>query len=168
MLETGGYALKRWNSTGGKGVFLHYFEPVVGEAFDSLYLRYDGRHMVPITKANEAKTLTEFKSFKEDASIQQLRTIDARPVSGNRRIVYDTRINVLYNSERKEWDVISGMSRCVPCGPTVKNGNSLLTNVSSGAELSPLIMGHSKGFPAKISFGPLLTAMMAGKTECDY
>jgi hypothetical protein len=49
----------------------------------------------------------------------------------------------------------------------VQNGNSLLTNVSSGAEIAPLVIGKCKAKASKegMTFGPLLTAMLAGKTE---
>jgi len=59
------------------------------------------------------------------------------------------------------------MSRSVPCGPDVENGNSLLTNVSMGAEISPLIFGHVKegADRSQIKYGPMLDAMMKGETE---
>ncbi|MFH1230574.1 MAG: hypothetical protein V1709_03665 [Planctomycetota bacterium] len=165
LLETGGYALKRWDSTGGKGVFLHAYLPQIKKIYDNLYLRYDGRHMVLIKKNELNKYLNGFKNFKENTAIQQMRMIDARDIGKNNRLVYDTRINALYNEGKKKWDFISGISRSVPCGPKVKSGNSLLTNVSSGAEISPLIMGYTKGKKSKLmKFGPLLTAMLDGKT----
>jgi len=169
LLETGGYALKKWNSTGGKGVFLHAYMPVVKNVYEKLYSKYDGRHMILVEESEKDKYLSEFEDYKEDAAIQQLRVIDARNLGGNDRLVYDTRINALYNEDEKKWHLISGMSRCVPCGPTVTNGNSLLTNVSSGAEMSVLVMGKSKrGAKKEMNFGPLLTVMMDGKTECEF
>ena len=168
LLETGGYALKKWNSTGGKGVFLHAYMPKVKHIYDKLYLKYDGRHMILIDEKDTDKYLAEFENFTEDAAIQQLRIIDARELDAKNRLVYDTRINALYNEDEKKWHLISGISRSVPCGPDVANGNSLLTNVSSGAEISILIMGRSKVGKEKMNFGPLLTAMVAGKTECKF
>jgi len=168
LLETGGYAVKKWNSTGGKGVFLHAYTPKIKKIYDKLYLRYDGRHMIMVNKKNEKKLLKEFENYTEDASIQQMRIIDSRVIEDNKRLVYDTRINALYNEDEDKWHLISGISRSVPCGPDVENGNSLLTNVSSGAEMSVLIMGKSKpGAKEKMNFGPLLTAMMDGKTSCE-
>lgn len=167
LLETGGYAVKKWNSTGGKGVFLHVYKPLVKSIYDKLYVKYDGRHMVLVNKKNEKTFLKEFENYTEDASIQQLRIIDAREIGEKKRLVYDTRINALYNEDEDKWHLISGISRSVPCGPDVTNGNSLLTNVSSGAEMSVLIMGKSKpGAKEKMNFGPLLKAMMEGKTTC--
>jgi hypothetical protein len=162
----GGYVLKRWNSTGGKGVFIHMVKKHLGELPDRLYARYDGRHMKVLDDAEFEKDLKEFDHFTEDASIQQLRLIDARPLAEG-RLVYDTRINVLYNEKKKVWEVLSGISRVVKCGPKVENGNSILTNVSSGAEIAPLIIGKMKPKSDKkgMTFGPLLTAMLAGKTE---
>ena len=167
LLESGGYAIKKWNSTGGKGVFLHAYMPKVKKIYEKLYVKYDGRHMVSVNKRNEKKHLKEFENYSEDASIQQLRMIDSREIGDKNRLVYDTRINALYNEDEDKWHLISGISRCVPCGDGVESGNSLLTNVSSGAEMSVLIMGKSKpGAKDKMTFGPMLTAMMAGKTEC--
>jgi hypothetical protein len=96
-----------------------------------------------------------------------MRFVDARDLGDNRRLVYDTRINVIYDPVKNEWDFLSGMSRSVPCGPDVQNGNSLLTNVSMGAEISPLIMGHVKkgADRSKMTFGPLLGALMRGERE---
>ncbi|MBN2054416.1 hypothetical protein JW905_05815 [bacterium] len=166
IMGGGGFALKKWNSTGGKGVFLHTYEPMSGAVYDKLYKRYDGRHMVLMTKENLEEHLAVFDDFQQDAAIQQMRTIDARAIGEEERLVYDTRINVLYNELDKEWRFISGMSRTVPCGPTLENGNSLLTNVSSGAHMSPLVIGHTKGGNTEgMIFGPLLQALMAGKTE---
>jgi hypothetical protein len=166
LLNTGGYALKRWDSTGGKGVFLHAYLPKVKKIYDKLYLKYDGRHMILIKQSDLKKYLKEFENFKEDAALQQMRMIDARVIGKDKRLVYDTRINCLYNEQTKKWDFISGISRSVPCGPKVKSGNSLLTNVSSGAEISPLILGYTKKAKANVmQFGPLLAAMLDGKTE---
>jgi len=165
MAKSGGFVLKRWNSTGGKGVFIHMVKSAVGDIPDRLYQRYDGRHMVVLDDAEFEKMLEEFDHFTEDASIQQMRLIDARPLKEG-RLVYDTRINVLYNEKLKKWDVLSGISRVVKCGPNVKKGNSILTNVSSGAEIAPLIIGKNKGTDTEgMSFGPLQTALRAGKTE---
>ncbi len=166
LLETGGYAFKKWDSTGGKGVFLHTYIPRTKNIYDRLYLKYNGRHMILIRKNDLKKYLKEFDNFKEDAAIQQMRMIDARNLGRTKRLVYDTRINCLYNEREKKWDFISGISRSVPCGPKVKSGNSLLTNVSAGAEISPLIMGYTKGKRSKVmQFGPLLAAMLEGETE---
>ncbi|OQA16211.1 MAG: hypothetical protein BWY64_02629 [bacterium ADurb.Bin363] len=166
LFETGGYALKRWNSTGGKGIFLHVYLPKVKDIYDKLYVKYDGRHMILVDEKNEEKYLSEFENFKEDAAIQQMRIIDARDLGDDKRLVYDTRINALYNEDEKKWHLISGISRSVPCGPKVANGNSLLTNVSSGAEISILIMGRSKkGTKSRMNFGPLLSTMIAGRKE---
>jgi acyl-CoA reductase-like NAD-dependent aldehyde dehydrogenase len=97
-----------------------------------------------------------------------MRVIDSRKLTEG-KLVYDTRINVLYNEKSKVWEVLSGISRVVKCGPKVQNGNSILTNVSSGAEIAPLIIGHTKKGKSLegMSFGPLLTAMRAKKTEVD-
>ncbi|MFH1230846.1 MAG: hypothetical protein V1709_05050 [Planctomycetota bacterium] len=166
LLETGGYALKKWDSTGGKGVFLHAYLPQIKKIYDKLYLNYNGRHMILIKKNELNKFLKSFENFKEDTAIQQMRMIDARDLGKNNRLVYDTRINALYDESKRKWNFISGISRSVPCGPKVKSGNSLLTNVSSGAEISPLIMGYTKGKKSKMmTFGPLLNAMLDGKTE---
>ena len=166
LLDRGGFALKKWNSTGGKGVFLHMSEEVAGTIYKELYDRFDGRHMVVIPTAEIDQTLEQFKTFKEDAAIQQMRVIDARNLSDH-RLVYDTRINVLYNVKKKEWEFVSGMSRVVPCGPQVDNGNTLLTNVSSGAEMAPLVFGHLKP-GAKLDedeMGPLMkTSLVKGET----
>ncbi|MHC4597589.1 MAG: hypothetical protein ACYS47_01155 [Planctomycetota bacterium] len=166
MSRTGGYALKRWNSTGGKGVFLHMVRSSVGRIPEALYERYDGRHMKVLDDAAFEEELKGFDNFAEDASIQQLRLIDTRPLSEG-RLCYDTRINVLYNEKTKVWDVISGISRSVKCGKNVTNGNSLLTNMSSGAEIAPLIVGRLKEGATEedMTFGPLLTAIREGKSE---
>ncbi len=164
LAEGGGWALKRWDSTGGKGVFLHMVDSLVGKLAKKLYDRYDGRHMVVMSKDEFEKELKKFDSFSEDASIQQMRLIDSRPIQEG-RLVYDTRLNVLYNEKSRKWEFISGISRAVPCGASVTNGNSLLTNISSGAEISPLIVGKSrtKGARDKMVFGPLLKALLDGK-----
>jgi hypothetical protein len=164
--KSGGWALKKWNSTGGKGVFLHMVKKALGDLPDRLYAKYDGRHMLVLDDAEFEKQLKEFDHFTEDASIQQMRLIDARPLAEG-KLVYDTRINVLYNEKKKVWEILSGISRVVKCGPTVTNGNSLLTNVSSGAEIAPLIIGKRKAKTSKegMTFGPLLGTMLAGKTE---
>jgi len=166
MAQSGGYVLKKWNSTGGKGVFIHMKKSAVGSIPDKLYQRYDGRHMVVLSDDAFEEELKPFDHFTEDASIQQMRLIDARPLPEG-RLVYDTRINVLYNEKRKVWDVISGISRVVKCGKTVETGNSILTNVSSGAEIAPLIVGKTKpgADHEGMSFGPLLGAMLEKKTE---
>lgn len=164
LLQTGGFALKKWNSSGGKGVFLHLYEPVAGDAARYLYDRYDGRHMVIITKENEEEILAQFENFKEDTAIQQLRLIDARPFDGM-KLVYDTRINVLYNATTKKWNAVSGISRIVECGNHIENGNSILTNVSAGATMGPLVMGHlkDKDDNAGMGFGPIITAIAEGR-----
>lgn len=161
-----GYALKRWNSTGGKGVFLHISKEAVGPIVDALYQRYDGRHMFVMDKETLESELAGFDDFKEDTAIQQLRLIDSREIRDG-RLVYDTRINVLYNPLKDKWQVLSGISRSVPCGPNREKGNSLLTNISAGAEIAPLILGKSKPDAAldDLEFGPLATALMKGETE---
>ncbi len=166
MLDCSGYALKKWNSTGGKGVFLHINESLVKNLADKLYQRYDGRHMVLINESNKKSYLDEFKDFKEDASIQQLRLIDSRAIKQG-RLVYDTRINVIYNELEEKWHFLSGISRCVPCGKEVENGNSLLTNVSSGAQMAPLAMGMVKPGQTreKMTFGAMMNALLDGETE---
>jgi len=167
MALRGGYVMKRWNSTGGKGVFLHMNLDRAKPVADKLYGRYDGRNMLLLDSAALEKDIKSFASFSEDASIQQLRLIDARPLPGNRRLCYDTRINVVYNAFTKEWEFLSGISRSVPCGLDVSHGNSLLTNITSGAEVAPLITGARKPgvVNEKIMFGPLLEAIMNGKND---
>jgi hypothetical protein len=161
LMDRGGFAMKRWNSTGGKGVFLHINMDRAKGVFDRLYGRYDGRHMLPLTGREINETLDGFKDFKEDAAIQQLRIIDAREIAEGRKLAYDTRINVIYDAMKDSWIFLSGISRCVPCGAE-GDGNSLLTNVSSGAHVSPLIMGTAEEVKAPMSFGPLLKSMLEG------
>jgi len=168
MLSEGGYVHKLWNSTGGKGVFLHVYLPSVENIYSQLYRRFDGRHMILITEESLPNYLKEIENLSVDATVQQLRTIDARKLSEEKRLVYDTRINVLFNARKGEWEFISGISRCVPCGENIENGNSLLTNVSSGAELAPLVMGESKEEVKEFTFGPLLSALMEGKKEVYF
>lgn len=167
LANRGGFALKKWNSSGGKGVFLHLVKSVAKKAADYLYLKYDGRHMILLDDKELQEELKRFDDFKEDTSIQQLRLTDARVLDEERRLVYDSRINVLYNPLKKEWQFLSGISRVVACGPKVKNGNSLLTNISSGAEIAPLIMGYSKKeeLPDYIKLGPLMEALYNGYNE---
>lgn len=165
VLESGGFAMKRWNSTGGNGVFLHLYEPLVGPAYKKLFKRYDGRHMTIMTEENFDDYLAQFDNFHADTAIQQMRIADARPIEEGNRLVYDTRINVLYDAVKKEWNFVSGLSRTVPCGPDIDNGNSLLTNVTAGAHLSPLMLGYSDGKDMSINVGPLNQAIQDGKTE---
>ncbi len=169
LADRGGFAMKKWNSTGGKGVFLHIAKDVAGKAADKLYLRYDGRHMMSLSDPELEEELKKYDDFKEDTSIQQLRFLDARNLGDNRRLTYDTRINVIYDALNKKWEFLSGISRSVPCGPDVESGNSLLTNISAGAEISPLIMGYTKKDQTRdhMNFGPLMTALLDGKTEFD-
>ncbi|MHC5037206.1 MAG: hypothetical protein ACYTHM_07825 [Planctomycetota bacterium] len=164
LLDRGGFAMKKWNSTGGKGVFLNIHMDRAKAVFDKLYGRYDGFHMIPLRGAEIRKALDEFHDFREDTAIQQLRTIDARPLEGDMRLVYDTRINVIYDAMKNAWTFLSGISRCVPCGKDV-SGNSLLTNVTSGAHISPLIMGTAPEVKPPMRFGPLLQSMLEGGTE---
>jgi hypothetical protein len=112
------------------------------------------------------KELKTFEDFNEDSAIQQLRLIDSREIKAG-RLVYDTRINVLYNPLEDRWIVLSGISRSVPCGPEVESGNSLLTNISAGAEIAPLVIGYSKPDAEldKLIFGPLAKALMEGKNK---
>ena len=118
-------------------------------------------------KALESE-LQKFDSFEDDASVQQLRLIDARPLTDG-KLVYDTRINVIYNPKTKTWDVLSGISRVVKCGVNVTTGNSLLTNISSGAEIAPLIIGKTKPGTSRdnMVFGPEMSAILQSKTELD-
>jgi len=170
LAELGGWAMKRWNSTGGKGVFLHVNLEKAKVMCDYLYNKYDGRHMLLMDPAMMKEELDKFNDFNEDSAVQLLRFPDARDLGGGKKLVYDTRINVLYNPKTDDWEFLSGMSRSVPCGPGVDNGNSLLTNVSMGAEISPLIMGMVKkgSDRSQIKFGPMLTALMAGKKEVEF
>ncbi len=167
LASFGGYVVKKWNSTGGKGVFLNLAEKYAAKACDFLYLKYDGRHMDLLDDHRLEKELKEFDDFTEDTAIQQLRLTDARVLNDRERLVYDTRINWLYDPAAREWNFLSGFSRSVPCGPDVESGNSLLTNITSGAEISPLVIGYvkNKKFLEKLNFGPLLDALMKNKTE---
>jgi len=169
MAEKGGWVMKKWDSTGGKGIFLHVNEALAGTVASKLYSRYNGRHMIVLDPDKMETELQKFNDFDEDTAIQQLRYTDARDLGNNKRLAYDTRINVIYDPVNNKWDFLSGMSRSVPCGPTVENGNSLLTNVSMGAEISPLIMGYVKpgADRSEIKYGPLLDAMVEGKTETE-
>ncbi len=169
LAGTGGWVMKKWNSTGGKGVFMHVNNDLAGDVSRKLYSRYDGRHMIVMDGDHMEKELRDFDGFDEDAAIQQMRFVDARDLGDNKRLVYDTRINVLYNPYDEKWEFLSGMSRSVPCGTTIENGNSLLTNVSMGAEISPLIMGHVKegADRSEMRHGPLLGAMMKDETEVE-
>jgi len=167
LARRGGYVLKRWNSTGGKGVLLHLNLERARHAADRLYLRYDGRHMVLLDRESLERDLRSFNHFSEDASIQQLRLIDARPLDEQTRIAYDTRINVVYDEQRGQWEFLAGISRSVACGPQVTKGNSLLTNITSGAEVAPLVTGRRKpnAETPQARFGPLLAALMQGRSE---
>ncbi|HPQ39253.1 MAG TPA: hypothetical protein PLV45_02670 [bacterium] len=170
LASFGGWVMKKWNSTGGKGVFLHFNKKISDPAVDYLYLDASGRHMIHLDEAGVKKELEALKDFNEDTAVQQLRLVDARVLSESERLVYDTRINVLYNAEFDTWDFISGMSRSVACGPHVTNGNSLLTNITSGAEVSPLILGHMRtreGYEG-VQFGPILKAIMEGRDSIDF
>jgi hypothetical protein len=75
LMSTGGYALKEWNSTGGKGVYLHVNHGLVKSLYDHLYTRYDGRHMILVDDIEA--DLAAFEDFRDDAAIQQMRIIDA-------------------------------------------------------------------------------------------
>lgn len=163
LLARGGFAHKKFDSTGGKGVFLHYYKPAVGDLYDALFGRYDGRHMTEVNEANVESFLAGFRNFSEDAAIQQMRMIDSR-ACGTNRLVYDSRVNVIYDPLKKRWDFLSGISRVVPCGPHVGNGNSLLTNVSSGASMTALVVGRTKR-ATRVEYGEFLSAMMRGGTE---
>jgi len=165
LMHEGGFALKKWNSTGGKGVFLHIYKPLVHGIYEKLFKKFDGRHMTIVDDNTLEKTLQGFDNFRADAAIQQMRIIDARDVPNGEKLVYDTRINCFYNPSTRKWKTVSGISRTVPCGPEVANGNTLLTNVSSGAHMSPLVMGKMKKKTKTMTFGPMLQAMMDGKTE---
>jgi len=167
LAETGGWVMKRWNSTGGKGVFMHMNLGVAKHVADRMYCRYDGRHMILLDDPALAQELDKFDSFNEDTAVQQMRFVDARHLGGDNRLVYDTRINVLYDPLAERWEFLSGISRSVACGPNVASGNSLLTNISAGAEVSPLIMGHTRRHESlgAVTYGPLLTALMRGENE---
>ncbi|MFC1849759.1 hypothetical protein ACFL27_06080 [candidate division CSSED10-310 bacterium] len=167
IMEAGGFALKKWNSSGGRGVFLHIYEPLVAEGYGKLFKRYDGRHMIIMNQENIDQHLEQFRNFEADTAIQQMRIADARHIENGRRLVYDTRINVLYNAIEKKWDFISGLSRTVPCGLDVESGNSLLTNVTAGAHLSPLMLGYSDGENLALQHGPLAKMLLAGKNEIN-
>ncbi len=161
-----GFAVKRWNSTGGKGVFLHINHHVAKEACTRLYGRYDGRNMLILDEGDYKRELAMFDSFTDDSAIQELRLADARDIHG-KKLVYDTRINALYDPVGKTWDFISGISRSVLCGENVGIGNSILTNISSGAEVSPLIMGDLRsGFSSTdVEMGPIMRALADGERE---
>ncbi len=165
--QQGGFASKRWNSTGGKGVFLNIYMPKAKQLCEFLYQRFDGRHMALLDDAALTNELGTFQNFHEDAAIQLMRFPDARVLGPTNRLVYDTRINALYNVAQDKWEFISGISRSVPCSLTETNGNSLLTNISSGAEISPLVIGKLKNPSDRqhLEFGPLLTALMNGQTS---
>jgi hypothetical protein len=165
LAQAGGYALKEWNSTGGKGVFLNVNHGLVKDIYRRLYGRYDGRHMQLVEDVDA--DLQRFTDFTEDTAVQQLRIIDARDLGGGKSLAYDTRINVLYDAMQKKWNIISGISRSVPCGPDVESGNSLLTNISAGAEVAPLILGTADRVQSPMRFGPLLSAIMEGRTEWE-
>lgn len=169
LADRGGWVMKKWNSTGGKGVFLHFNDAISAAAVKKLYIKADGRHMIHLNPDDMEKELQAFAQFNENTAVQQLRLLDARVLSDTSRLIYDTRINALYNPELETWEFISGMSRSVPCGQTISNGNSLLTNISAGAEVSPLILGYSRTEESKqdLAFGPLLQAIMDEKTEID-
>lgn len=168
--DRGGWVMKKWNSTGGKGVFMHINLDLAKHVADNLYARYDGRHMVVLKTKEMEEELSKFNSFNEDTAIQQMRYVDARNLGEGKRLVYDTRINVLYDPLNEKWEFLSGMSRSVACGAGVESGNSLLTNVSMGAEISPLIMGHVKPGVDRspIQYGPLLTALMNGESSVTF
>jgi hypothetical protein len=169
MAGYGGWVMKRWNSTGGKGVFLHFNDQTSGDAAKYLYLKSDGRHMIHLNSQNLSTEIEAFNHFNEDTAVQQLRLVDARVLEEDKRLVYDTRINVLFNPDTG-WDFLSGMSRSVPCGPSLKNGNSLLTNITAGAEVSPLVLGYTRTGELRkgMHFGPILNAIMEGKTEIEF
>jgi len=169
LSQYGGWVMKKWNSTGGKGVHLFFNDQVCNNAVKFLYRKADGRHMIHLDKLALEKEILAFNGFCEDTAVQQLRLIDARSLEDNKKLVYDTRINVLFNPE-SGWEFLSGMSRSVPCGPEIKNGNSLLTNITAGAEVSPLLIGYSRTPESTedLSFGPILKAIMDQKTEIIF
>jgi len=170
LASYGGWVMKKWNSTGGKGVFLHFNKKMSDEAVKYLYIDASGHHMIHLDEEQVKAELDALKDFNEDTAVQQLRLVDARVLSEDKRLVYDTRINVLYNAEFDKWDFVSGMSRSVPCGAGVKTGNSLLTNITSGAEVSPLIMGHMRTPEGHdgLYFGPILKAIMDNKDSIEF
>ena len=159
--------MKKWNSTGGKGVFLYAYMPSSKKAFDMLYHKYDGIHMVLLDEKTLDNELKTFENFREDTSIQQLRFPDAKVLSEKEKLVYDTRINVVYNPVIKKWIFVSGISRSVKCGHGVEKGNSLLTNVSSGAEVAPLVMGYTRKGQTRdhMLFGPLAKTLLYDKKK---
>lgn len=165
LANNGGYVMKKWNSTGGKGVFLYTYLPKSKKAYDYLYKKYDGIHMELLDEERLNEELKIFENFKEDTSIQQLRFPDAKTLSQEEKLVYDTRINTVYNPAEEKWVFVSGISRSVKCGHNVKKGNSLLTNVSSGAEVAPLVMGYTKKGETRnhMLFGPLAKSILFDK-----
>jgi len=170
LSDAGGWVMKKWNSTGGKGVYLYFNKMATKDAVGFLYGDASGRHMIHLENDALEKELAAFSDFNEDTAVQQLRLVDARKLDHNKHLVYDTRINVLFNPEMNSWDFLSGMSRSVPCGPDVKNGNSLLTNITSGAEISPLVFGFSRS-PQSIEdldFGPVLSAIMTDRSDIYF
>lgn len=166
LVKRGGFAHKKYDSTGGKGVFLHFYQDGVKPQYDYFYGGYDGRHMTALTDENLEDFLKNYQGFSEDAAIQQMRMIDSRDC-GEYNLVYDTRINVIYDILNDQWEFLSGISRVVPCGPNVLNGNSLLTNVSSGAEMTALVVGQKKSENEKMVEGRMLKAMNEGKANYD-
>ncbi|MFC1853281.1 hypothetical protein ACFL27_24040 [candidate division CSSED10-310 bacterium] len=168
LANRGGFVIKKWNSTGGRGVFLHVNQAAGENAFNFLYDRYDGRHMALLDADQLEQSLLQFKHYNEDASLQQLRLIDTRDLADG-KLVYDTRINVIYQPLAKKWLFLSGISRVVKCGQNVQRGNSLLTNITSGAEIAPLIIGYLKepAFKNEIDFGHLLNSMLHQEEYLD-
>ncbi len=177
LFDHGGYALKHSDSTGGRGVFLHVNLERANHVFDNLYGRYDGHHMQLHGSGSKADFLAPLQNLAADTVIQQLRVIDSRPIGSGVKLAYDLRVNLLFNAMEKSWTIISGISRGVPMGldiesdaraegsiPLLGQGNSLLTNVSSGAHIAPLIMGTTAEENMKaMTFGSLLTALNQGE-----
>ena len=179
LFDRGGFALKHSDSTGGRGVYLHVNLERANHVFDNLYGRYDGLHME--LHGSKADFLAPLQNLANDTVIQQLRVIDSRPIEGGVKLAYDLRVNLLFNALEKSWTIVSGISRSVPMGVDIESdpnqrpsgepgigalgqGNSLLTHVSSGASIAPLIMGTTAPENIKaMTFGPLLTALNQGE-----
>ena len=163
LFEAGGYVVKR-PGLSGSGVFLHLNRDAVAPVFDRLYGRYDGRHMHLHAGSNLEAALAPLDDLPEGSLVQQLRVIDARNSDTGVRLAYDLRVNLIFNAVAKTWTRISGFSRGVPMGVEL-DGNSLLTNVSSGAHMSPLFIGpRTSETGPPMTFGPLLAALNRGGT----
>ena len=128
-----------------------------------------GRYAIRVVGRNE--TEGEYRLKLKVTPPRRKRIRFALDQGKSREVVFgaedDTRINVIYNPEFETWEFLSGMSRSVACGPAVTSGNSLLTNITSGAEVSPLTLGYTRTEAGRteMNFGPILNAIMNDKTE---